>query len=331
MLKPLPVKRYLKAFAAQGVEAHVLLAGTGIDSEATESAAYLVELDQYRQIFENMGRVDDSRGLGLDIGLATGIDDFGPLGHAASFCRSARHSMEAFWPRYGEMFGLMSCPVFSSDQGRLTMVDFVTPTLTEPAARFCVEEALGQLFGVGAQLAGGRPVFENLELAYAQPAYHERYSQLFRCPVQFGSGRSRATINRSWLEKPLPARNSQITDFYLQNLRRLQRQIEDQAPIVSRVRTLLLRSGWGVPSVADVANELALSERTLGRRLQEAGVSYRKLVEEFRLKLAIVLIDSGQTSAVEISARLGYRDVNAFRRAFKALTGRTLGQYAGTD
>lgn len=332
MLRPLPLRRYLKAMASLGFNERALLIDTDIDLAAADDARYFIELEQYRQVFENMARADDRHGLGLDIGLSTGITDFGPLGHAAICCKTTRHSMEEFWPRYGEMFGLLGCPIFSSDNAGHSTLEITTPTLTESASRFCVEEALGQLLSVGTVVAGRKPIFENLELAYAPPAYHERYRELFRCPVFFGAKRTRATIDRRWLEKPLPTRNKQLSDFYQQHLKRFHEHVEDNAPLVSRVRNLLLhRSNGALPSMTEAASELGLSERTLCRSLQSAGLSYRKLVEEFRVKLAVTLIASSQASAKGICYQLGFHDVNAFRRAFKSWTGKSVNQYRGID
>lgn len=106
------------------------------------------------------------------------------------------------------------------------------------------------------------------------------------------------------------------------------REIEHRAPVVSRVRDLLLRrSGRELPSLAQVAKELNLSARSIARHLQHAGVRYRDLLVELRLEQVLHLMESRHLTAKEVSYELGFRDVNAFRRAFKKWTGKTFSEY----
>jgi AraC-like DNA-binding protein len=84
--------------------------------------------------------------------------------------------------------------------------------------------------------------------------------------------------------------------------------------LVAEVRALVLqRLPDGAP-MPDVAAGLGLSERTLRRRLEAAGTSYRTLLDEVRSGLAEVLLRAG-LSATEVSARLGYAEPAAFSHA----------------
>lgn len=116
---PLPVRRYLDLMNARQVAAREVLSGTDIDIAALADPTYMIEFEQYRRLLENLTRHRDDAGFGLDAGLGVSFTDLGPLGYAAMFCRSARHSMEVFWPRYGEMFGLMGKPVSAPTAGAI--------------------------------------------------------------------------------------------------------------------------------------------------------------------------------------------------------------------
>jgi AraC-like DNA-binding protein len=81
------------------------------------------------------------------------------------------------------------------------------------------------------------------------------------------------------------------------------------------VRDLLLATPATMPDIAAAAAALALSERTLRRRLLEEGTSFRALVEEVREALAEELLATG-LPVEQVARRLGYAETASFTHAF---------------
>ena len=77
--------------------------------------------------------------------------------------------------------------------------------------------------------------------------------------------------------------------------------------------------------IEEVARALELSVRTLRRRLEEAGTSFREVSDRLRAQAAQRLLHEQGLTVAEASRQLGFSDVRAFRRAFK----RWLGQVPG--
>jgi len=77
----------------------------------------------------------------------------------------------------------------------------------------------------------------------------------------------------------------------------------------------------GYPTVTHTAQELCLSPRTLQRRLSDAGVSYRELIQACRLERARYLLAGSKDDIGEIATQLGYADASSFSRFFLRLTG----------
>ena len=69
--------------------------------------------------------------------------------------------------------------------------------------------------------------------------------------------------------------------------------------------------------LADMAQALHLSERTLKRRLQDEGVSYRVLLAEVRGRQANRLLEDETLSLTEIAERMGFSDLSSFSQAYK--------------
>lgn len=92
------------------------------------------------------------------------------------------------------------------------------------------------------------------------------------------------------------------------------------ARLTRRVETALP----DVPSVALLAQELCVSERTLGRRVRHAtGMGTNALIRSVRLQRARSLLQSSRMSIERVAAAVGYQDATALRRLMRAAIGTT--------
>ena len=90
---------------------------------------------------------------------------------------------------------------------------------------------------------------------------------------------------------------------------------------VCRLIDALLPGGY--PNIDDVARLLGTSPRTLQRLLNERGVSYSKLIDRCRCRIACDCLEHTRKPIHAIAAALGYRDVSSFGRAFRRWTGKS--------
>jgi AraC-like DNA-binding protein len=72
-----------------------------------------------------------------------------------------------------------------------------------------------------------------------------------------------------------------------------------------------------------VARKIALSPRTLQRRLKEQSLDFKGLVDDTRRRFSLNYLKDPQHTLTEIAYLLGYSEVSAFNRAFKRWTGTT--------
>jgi AraC-like DNA-binding protein len=98
--------------------------------------------------------------------------------------------------------------------------------------------------------------------------------------------------------------------------------------IVLQVRAVLrqLRE-HELPRKEKVAEALDMTERTLQRRLQEAGTGYQNLLDDIRRETAIKWLTTTQVAINEIATNLGFSEVRSFHRRFKSWTGHAPGEY----
>ena len=86
----------------------------------------------------------------------------------------------------------------------------------------------------------------------------------------------------------------------------------------------LLTGGSGAEQIA---RRLAVSLRTLHRRLAEEGTSHGELLDDVRRAQAMLHLRSNQFSIGEISFLLGFAHSNGFHKAFKRWTRITPAQF----
>lgn len=98
--------------------------------------------------------------------------------------------------------------------------------------------------------------------------------------------------------------------------------------LTHRVRRAL---GSGVAGVSNslegIADQLGMHPRTLNRRLQAEGVSFRMLLNEERFRFARQLLDGTTLPVVQIALALGYSDQSAFTHAFRQWSGMAPGRW----
>jgi AraC-like DNA-binding protein len=76
-----------------------------------------------------------------------------------------------------------------------------------------------------------------------------------------------------------------------------------------------------------IAEHLNMSERSLQRRLKEAGTTFRTILERVRKDLASTYVHDPDIELVEVAFLLGFSDQSAFSRAFKRWTGNTPSEF----
>ena len=75
------------------------------------------------------------------------------------------------------------------------------------------------------------------------------------------------------------------------------------------------------PKITEACDALALSRRTLQRRLHEAGTSFQKVVIATRITIAKKLLHETTKPITQIATDVGFATLQAFSSAFRRETG----------
>ena len=90
---------------------------------------------------------------------------------------------------------------------------------------------------------------------------------------------------------------------------------------VLRIRDLIRDALPGSLTQDEAADRLHMSPRTLHRRLEEEGSSFRGIKEALRRDIALARLTKTRQPIAQVAADLGYADTSAFYRAFTGWTG----------
>lgn len=132
----------------------------------------------------------------------------------------------------------------------------------------------------------------------------------------------RLVFSRADATRPFLTANEPLWATFEPALRQRLADLEAGGTTAERVRAALLEAvPSGCVAMAEVAGRLAISPRTLQRRLGAEGTSYQRVLRETREALARHYLARTTLSLAEIAFLLGFDEPNSFFRAFRAWTG----------
>ncbi|MDH5182956.1 MAG: AraC family transcriptional regulator [Gammaproteobacteria bacterium] len=145
------------------------------------------------------------------------------------------------------------------------------------------------------------------------------YEKFFESPVKINQPYNELVRPKANLELPNinpvdPDLDSILLNILRQRLPAHNHMHDIRDEIYSAIRQQLLR---GEPELTTIADNLAMSPRTLQRKLEELGTSFSQQLQLTRKELAIDYLKRGHLSVTEIAMMLGYQDTSSLSTAFR--------------
>ncbi len=187
--------------------------------------------------------------------------------------------------------------------------------------------SIGQMahFASGTKLGIEQAIRFNMRVHFTHPCTEnaDAFDAHFGAPVRFNRGEDFFVVSRSVMNQPLLTSN-RVTRMTLEAMLDRQLQALPQHAMMSRRVQRMLKQALtrgSMPSAVEVASELAMSVRTLSRRLSEEDTSFLAIAEEVRIERAELLLISSAMPLAKMAVQLGFSDSTAFSRAFKRVKG----------
>lgn len=203
----------------------------------------------------------------------------------------------------------------------------------DPGRIFAFEWLLRLLHGLSCWLAGRGLALDHVIFPYRRPAHAADYALIFTEDSRFmptlpgGNGTLVASFNANLLDLPIRRDEAALEAFLHGAPGKITTLYRRDREMVIRVRDLLRTALPGTLSLDDMAMQLHLSPRTIHRRLEEEGSSFRAIKDALRRDLALARLVKTRDPVARIASDLGYTDASAFYRAFVEWTGMAPAHY----
>ena len=155
------------------------------------------------------------------------------------------------------------------------------------------------------------------------PEPAEAYEEYFCVPVRRGK-QHLVRFSTGDALRPFLTANEAMWETFEPELRRRLVELDESASTAERVRAVLLEAlPSGRVSAEGVADQLAMSKRTLQRRLRDEGTSFNDVLKGTREELARHYLTRTDITSPQIAFLLGFEEPSSFYRAFSDWTGTT--------
>jgi AraC-like DNA-binding protein len=324
-----------QAFAAivaelceQGIDKSVALKDTGINASQLDSHTTRISYRQLDTISRNALRLSDDPSIALRAGKRMRVTAYGMYGYALMSSATPAQA-RAFSARYNRITGPF-CDLAFSDDGSIITVTIEPTQWPNPADdihRFAIEFSLSTHLTLLRDRAGQAFRFSRVFLHYAAPPYADAYIQRFDCPILYGQ-------DNCGYEYVLENNPSALADqrthaMALELCEQLLADVNQAGGVAADIRRILIEHPGRYPAIDAIAEKLQMHPRGLRRKLQMEGTSYRDLLAEVRMRLAVEYLRKTQMTNEEIASRIGYSDAANFRHAFARWTGKNPSDFRG--
>jgi AraC-like DNA-binding protein len=180
-----------------------------------------------------------------------------------------------------------------------------------------IREAIGYAFPL-----------RRVEMAFSTPPRTCEHERIFACPLRFGCTTNLVRIAREVWDMPNRRHDPGLFGVLCDHARTVALRVSSDPATVQDVRKVIAAQlKDGAPSLEGVAKQLAMSPRTLQRRLAEHGVSYADLLDNIRAGAAKSYLGDRELTLAEVAYLVGFSEQSSFSHAFKRWTGQVPKEY----
>lgn len=316
-----------EALQETGVEPAQVLRGTGLDVKDLSSAATHVSIGQVLNVYSGAARIVRDPGFAFRTGLRFHVSAYGMYGFAILSSTDFRQTHK-FAVQYHQLATPVADIHFREIDGKAvwTVTPISLPEVDTDLYRFLVELQFGHFLSLHRDVMG--PQFAPLEfhLAYAKPRGGKTFAEVPKCKVSYGQAENKFVFDARVLDGPTPLGNHITNQSLIALCDALLEDLQLGAGVAGQVRAALLEKLGHDMSLVAVSERLDIPPRTLRRKLQQEGTSFREIVDQLRAQLSVKYLRDTELTVEDIAFALGFSDAANFRQALRRWTGKSPSQ-----
>lgn len=183
-----------------------------------------------------------------------------------------------------------------------------------------LEATLACFFSFGRWLVGSDLPLEAVHMRRDAPVETAVYDRFFGCPVHFCSNMNALVFKASKLQMPVEGADRRMHYKLIREAELQLGHVNASFPVTRRLRGMMVEQMPMRPvRLESLAQDLAMSPRTLQRKLASEGQHFSSLFESVRMELAELYLKNPSLTITEIAIMLGFSDISSFSRAFREM------------
>jgi AraC-like DNA-binding protein len=311
--------------AERGVALHPLMREVGLDPEVLRDPDAVIDYAAFCELLRRCAKAWDLPDVGLRMVRFQQIDVLGPVALLTRMERTVRGALAAIAANL-VIHSNATVVAVEDIEGSDTASLILSARDTAPEGRENTELILAQSKMVIESLAN-RPVqLVEVSFTHAKGDSARAVAAHFGCPVRYGAARNAMSFDRELLDRPIERSDLAYHALIRRFIAKARTELE--GGFAEDVRAEVARQmELGHCTLEFVAQGLRMPPRSLQRRLQAEGLSFRDLVDEWRRARARALVTNTRLPLSEVSDALGYSEQSVFTQAFRRWYGATPQRY----
>lgn len=311
----------LSGFAALGLDADRVRRDAGVDAAQLADPDARVPFAIAAKVWPAAQAQWGQRGLGLHTGAAVPFGELGVLDYATVTAATLGEGLTSLVRAFRVVSHGASAFAYERDgagSGELRFLGEVPPEVRD----YSLAGVVGRLRLLGVEA-------EALRFAGPPLAEPEAYARLLGVAPRFGADNALRVAAKDLDADRGDSRYRGLRSIVGREVERLLAGIPtpDAATEARRVIARLLPAG--TPTLGEVARAMAVSSRTLQRRLAAEGTTLRALVDDTRASLACAHLRADRLRIAEIAYLLGYTEPGTFTASFRRWRGVSPSEFRG--
>ncbi|PTQ66928.1 AraC-like DNA-binding protein [Pseudomonas sp. GV071] len=253
--------------------------------------------------------------IGLHLFATFTPQDWHVIALVGQYCDNVHEAM-VNWARYAGLASDMDAVSIIEDAHGIGVELNIDAPIN--LVRYLTEHYFVMALTVCGQGSGQTVQPARVQLAYPKPSYASQYAERFGSNISFDCAHTRLYLDAATLQLPMRNRHAGMLAVLTQELDRCiarqQRLAGWSAKVAQSIRHSFARGQ--APTLDSQAELLHQSPRTLRRRLDDEGMSFRQLLDLVRADIEQYLELQGESRA-DIAGQLGYSDLTAYLHARK--------------
>lgn len=308
-----------------GLDRGELLRQAGLSEAEISDPDSRVEVSKTWNLWRSVIERVDDHALGLHIGEAIEVRQFGLVGYAMYYSHSLAEGLHRL-ARYSHIISKALQFVFEPgpERARLAFEHLHPFDSTQHPA----DARLAAILKAVREITATPIVPVEVWFPYGRPENITEHQRFFAAPLKFEQERATLFLRTPDLQQPIVAADIALSGYLDRLAREVLQSIDNADSLTAKVRQALWTElSNGKPTIGKVARVLGVSTRTLQRRLGQEGSSFAGVLEEFRREMSVRLLRDRGLAVYEVAFLLGYSEPSTFFRAFRRWIGMAPQEY----